>query len=177
MKASSGLESLEKEYANYVVGENAVDNFDEFDLYLYKVTDGIDNYLERAFNQIQTNEKWQRRAKIRNKFPILFAKEGLEEYDYDNMILMEMSNLAIYNLDYFCSIRELANQDNFKELNKLINFLLDYIEKDNEYLELKRKTVDGNIKVDDYDYNLELMNAFVNLKLSKLEKQKQYSRN
>ncbi len=178
MKTSDGLQSLREEYNKYDVGENVIDNYEEFDFYLYRVIRGVDRQLEKAFNQIQENEKWKRRAKIKNKLPFLFPKENLEEFDYDNMLLIEISNLAIYNLDFFHTIRDLSNEDNCQELNRLTNFLLDWFEKHYEYLELKRKTVDGNIEIDEnkYDYDLELINDFANAELSKFEKQKQYSR-
>lgn len=176
MKTSEGLKSLKEEYKKYDVGENKIDSLRDFGEYLSKVVFDVDRYLERAFSQMQANEKWRSRAKIKNLLPILFAKEDIATYDYDDMILMEMSNLAIYNLEFFNTMNELANEENYQELNKLTNFILDYFEKNSEYLALKRKTIDGNIEIDEskHQYNLELINDFVNEKLSGFEKQKQY---
>ena len=70
MKTSDGLQSLREEYNKYDVGENVIDNYEEFDFYLYRVIRGVDRQLEKAFNQIQENEKWKRRAKIKNKLQL-----------------------------------------------------------------------------------------------------------
>lgn len=176
MKTSEGLKSLKEEYIKYNVGENKVDSLNDFMGYLSKVVFDIDKYLEKAFSQMQENAKWRNRAKIKNFLPMFFAKEDTAAYDYDDMLLMEMSNLAIYNLEYFHMMNDLANEENYQELNKLTNFILDYFEKNSEYLELKRKTIDGIIEIDEdkHQYNLELINDFVNDKLSSFEKQKQY---
>lgn len=172
------LKELEKEYNQYQIGENVIDNFEEFYAYLNDVINNVSKNWEDAFNQITENNRWQRISKIRNLLPFLFIQEDTTFYDYDNSILVEASDVFVHNLEYFERMNNIVSRDNFVELNKLLNFLLDYYEENINYLNFKREKLNAQYKgtsivEPEYDYNFELIDKFANKKLSSFEHSKQ----
>ena len=168
------IKELENEYNQYQIGENAIEDYEEFYAYLNSVINNMSRNWEDAFNQISENNKWQKISKIRNLFPFLFVQEDTTFYDYDNNILIEASDVFVHNLEYFERMNEIASRDNFIELNKLLNFLLDHYEESINYLNVKRDKLNAQYKgtsivEPEYDYNFELVDKFANKKISSFE--------
>ena len=101
------LKELEKEYNQYQIGENVIDNFEEFYAYLNDVINNVSKNWEDAFNQITENNRWQRISKIRNLLPFLFIQEDTTFYDYDN----NNYNLTIYDKETFYEIHFINNNN------------------------------------------------------------------
>ena len=174
------IEKLEEEYNNYEVGENSIDDYEEFYAYLGRVIDNVERHWEDAFKQISENNHWKKIGEIRNLFPIFFVKEDTVFYEFDNAILTEASDLLVHNLEYYERIRNVATRSNFLELNKLLNFLLDRYEESMNYLNFKRDKLSADFKGTDivepeYDYNFELVDKFANKHISSFEPEKKYA--
>ena len=172
------FEEIEEQYSNYQVGENAIDDYEDFYAYISRVIDTISKHWEDTFNQISENNRWKKIGDIRNLFPFLFVQEDTTFYDYDNTILVEASDLLVHNLEYYERIRELATRENFIELNKLLNFLLDNYEESINYLNFKRDKLNAEFKgadlvEPDYDYKFKLVDRFANEHISSFEDKKQ----
>ena len=172
------IEELEKEYNQYQIGENAIEDYEEFYAYLTKVINSISQNWEDAFNQISENNRWQKISKVRNLFPFLFVQEDTTFYDYDNSLLIEASDLFVHNLEYCERISYIASRDNFVELNKLLNFLLDHYEESINYLNFKRDALNAQYKgtsivEPEYEYSFKLVDKFANEKISSFENHKQ----
>ena len=117
------IEELENEYNQYQVGNNEVDNYEDFYDSTNMTIESIIDNLSDTFTQTQENNKWKKISTFRNLLPIVSVKEDVSFYDYDNRILLEASDLLVHALEYCERIREVANNDNYLELNKLFNFL------------------------------------------------------
>ena len=175
------IEKLEEEYRNYQVGENHIDDYEEFYAYLSRVIDTVEKNWEDAFKQITENNRWKKIGDIRNLFPVFFVKEDTTFYEFDNAILTEASDLLVHNLEYYERIRNASNRDNFTKLNKLLNFLIDNYEESMNYLNFKRDKLNAEFKgtdivEPDYDYNFKLVDRFANKHISSFERNKKLVR-
>lgn len=169
---------LDKDYQEYEVGENHIDDYEDFYNYMGKVIDDIQGNWADVVKQMTENIRWRKISTIRNLFPIVFVKEDTSFYDYDNEILADASELIVNNLGYYERIRNVSNNDNFQELCKLTNFLLDRYEDNINCLNYKRDEIIAMIKGEkakelDYQYNFQSVDLFAEKHISAFEDKKQ----
>lgn len=173
------VDGLEKDYEEYEIGKNLIDNYSDFEDYMSLVISDTEGIVEDTFKQILENNRWKKISKIRNLFPVVFVKEDIDFYDYDNGILLDASDLLLNNLEYYQRIRDISNESNFLELSKLTNFLIDMYEENIKYLNQRREKLNASyrgieVESKDFDYNSYVVNEFANKHISSFEKQKQY---
>lgn len=175
------IEELENEYNQYQVGNNEVDNYEDFYDSTNMTIESIIDNLSDTFTQTQENNKWKKISTFRNLLPIVSVKEDVSFYDYDNRILLEASDLLVHALEYCERIREVANNDNYLELNKLFNFLLDNYEDNINYLNDVRNNMTAEYVSEEFinsefSRNLLEIHVFADKHISSYEPKKQYIR-
>ena len=170
--------SLEEDYASYDVGDNRVADYEDFYNYMGRLIDDIQGNWEDVVKQMTENIRWRKISTIRNLFPIVFVKEDTDFYDYDNELLTDASELIVNNLGYYERIRNVSNEDNFQELCKLTNFLLDNYEDNINYLNYRRDELIAVTRGEkpkdlDYQYNFHPVDQFAEKHISAFEDKKQ----
>lgn len=170
--------SLEEDYKKYEIGDNSIEDYTDFYNYLGRVVDDIQKNWEDVFKQITENNRWRKISTIRNLLPIIFVKEDVNFYDFDNEILTEASDLLVHNLEYYERIKHASDENNFPELCKLTNFLLDHYEENVSYLNYRRDKLMSLFKGEepvelDYQYSFNAIDEFAEKQISNFESKKQ----
>ena len=120
------INEIEKEYDSYKTESTFVTNYDELISFLLIGIDdtyAIEKECKKEYNQ---NRIWQIDGKIRNFLSFIFESEEVEFYDYDNSIIFSIIELIETYRTYFKKIINVANEDNYKELVKLTDFIAKY---------------------------------------------------
>ena len=164
------IEDLEKQYEEFQIGEKSVTSFDGFNFYIHRVINDVENACDTTITQMEASRKWKKPSKLKSLLPKGFVKEAAEFYDFDNSILLGVSELLINNLEYFIKIRDAASEENFKELNKLTNFLLVTYQNDISYLNAQKESYIGNTLFDlEHENNMKVVDQFAKKHLAPYE--------
>ena len=172
------IKEIEKEYDSYQVESKFVTNYDELISFLLIGIDdtyAIEKECKKEYNQ---NRIWQIDGKIRNFLSFIFESEEVEFYDYDNSIIFSIIELIETYRTYFKKIINVANEDNYKELVKLTDFIAKYYGETIDYYEFERDRLEAAYKGfqmsnSKYENNQKIISEFFNNKIQKYEKNKE----
>lgn len=171
------IEEIEKEYETFQIKSTNIDTLKKFIAFISDGIGTIDEEKRIIATELKTNKKMQLEAKIRNFFFFIFEEEDVDFYDEDNIILDEMLDFILTYEAYFLRIKELAAEDNFSELTRLVDFATKYYNENIDYLENKRDALEYIYKGISY-YNMsqedyrEVFREFIEKKLAEFKTSK-----
>ncbi len=177
------INELKEEYSKY---ERKIDYVKTLEDFLAFITVSIDDLEEQQVDiikEMKLNCKDQLSARIRNFFLSMFQIEEVDYYTEDNGILDEILTHITTYISYYHQLQMVANEENFQELTKLVDFLTDYYNEQNAYFESERDALEFKLKGFSFfdsrnQDNREVINDFFNHKLNEytgekaVEKQK-----
>lgn len=169
-------EQLIKEYKDYQMKSDFVTSLEEFENFIDIGIDDVEEELAVIKKEKRENKRWQIDAKIRNFLFFIFEEEEVEFYDEDNKILEESRSLVNQYKDYFEKIKQLATEENFEKLVKLVDFSADYYNEHIDYLENKRDCLEYyykglNFVNNRYEDNRRVVDEFIQDKIDTIKKE------
>lgn len=135
------IENIEKEYENYFPKKDIVKSLDQLLIYIEIKLDDIDINIKEEIKERRENTIMKLAGKIRNYMNFIFAEEEVDFYDEDNDIISECILLENKYKEYLKRIMNIANEDNFVELVKLIDFSFEYYKEHIGYLNGLRESL------------------------------------
>lgn len=154
------IETIEKEY-------------EEFDnLYEVRSLEDLDAIIEQQIltisedvvlikKEYKSNRKDKFFANIRNKIPIIFEEEEIEFYDEELEYIVKLSCIAEMHVNQLESILLCSDEQNFKELTKLLSFMVYYYQKNSDYIDSQIDSLEYAYKGYSYVNNSEEDNFVV----------------
>ena len=137
MRYLKTVEIIKKEFEDYNTKTDFIHSLDDFKTYVEMgILDNYENMITLK-KEKQANKRLKIIDKIRNFITFNFYDETAF-YDEDNEILDCCLTLIEKQNDYFLTILEIANDNNFKELLKLMDFSVEYYNKHLDYFEMRR---------------------------------------
>ena len=140
------LEEVKEEYKEYETQSTFVNTLEDFISFLDVGIDESDVGVSDFTTEIHENKKWQIAAFFRNMFPFIFEEEDISFYDYDNELLLQGVALAENQKKYFEIMKQIATEENYKELLKLTDFTTDYYNNHIGFIESGRDILEMNFK-------------------------------
>lgn len=140
------ISSIEKEYISFIPKNIEKISLDLVSYYIDIAIDEIEDDIKDVDKEIKLNNREKICASIRNFFALLRTLEEVDYYDEDNKLLQELVILDNIYIRYFCMIRNVLNKENFKELFKLLSFLLKHYESNYNFIESKRELLEYSYK-------------------------------
>ena len=140
------IDEIKKEYEGFQIKSDFVTSKDELIAFL---SVGIDDTydIEKDNNkEIKLNKIAEIEARIRNIFFFIFEEEEVDFYAEDNSILSECNKLVYYYRSLYERIIELATDDNYLELLKLVDFATEYYNSHIDYFDYQRDKLETILK-------------------------------
>lgn len=167
------LEEVKEEYKEYETQSTFVNTLEDFIAFLDVGIDESDVGVADFTTEIHENKKWQVAAFFRNMFPFIFEEEDISFYDYDNELLLQGVALAGNQRTYFETMKNIATEENYKELLRLADFSTDYYNNHISYIETQRDVLEMNFKGynmsnSKYKDNRDVFHAFFMEKINEL---------
>lgn len=136
------LQEIEKKYEEYQTPTKEVRNLEDFLAYLEVGLDDTVEYEKDYRKELRENKRWKIEAMVRNFFFFIFAEEEIELYDEDNDIIQDCIEYIRMFREYYERIRDLATEDNFGELLRLVDFSTEYYSSQMDYYEYLRDSLE-----------------------------------
>lgn len=174
------IDKIEEEYKSFETkNESEVSNVNDFCSYAFTGICETKDIIKDYNRELRENKRWQLAGKIRNFFNFIFQEEEVEFYDYDNKILEDAIILTKQYAEIYKRLIVLADDDNYMELLKLIDFASIYYDSNIEYFEYLRDCLEMNLKGysmcnSRYSDTREEFGKFVDKKISEYEDEKVY---
>ncbi len=168
------VEELEKEYEGFKQKTKTVTNLEEFLSYI-DLDIGEYEYATKAFKkELRENALWRLEAKIRNFFFFIFAEEDVELYDLDDAVVIDCITLTEEMADFFKRLHNIAKEDNYKELIRLVDYADELYDAQRDYYDYERDrieiTAQGIYMINSrYENNRTSLIEFLNKKVTELE--------
>lgn len=166
---------IEKEYESFEAKTKTITSLEDFLAFSDINIDDIDDYLKSCRVEIRANK----RAKVINEiknfiFFVFLEPEDSALYTEDNELIEEMISLGEEHRGYFVRMQNVASEDNYQELGRLVDFTCAYFQKENDYYDFLRERLEmsflgihlHNTKYDDVRTAFD---AFMNKKISMME--------
>ena len=136
------VEDIKEEYKEYIIKTDYVNTLEDFIAFLDSGIDDIDDDIKYYATLLHQNKKWYAAAFIRNLFPMFFEEEDIEFYDYDNDFLEQAIKLSYNQKAYYQALKEIARENNYKELLRLKDFAFDYYNIHKDFIETAREIIE-----------------------------------
>lgn len=167
------MEEIEKLYNEYVVSG---DTYKKIRNQLLLILN-----IELVFKSIERHERQLARKVRKNNLVERFFPERKGVLDAENSIYFEMMELMDENLDYFIAITREIDSENYKELTKLVDFLITHFVGNLLYYEAQIEGIYQALKgvnfIDNSKQNTrEGIKAFVGKKVEEIKVQKQLAK-
>lgn len=171
------VEDLDSEYEQFEIKSDFVVTYKDFIAFMYlglEETYSIEKDYKKEMRKLKRDEI---KAKILN---LLFQDSEIDFYKYDENIILELTDMLYKYREFYEKILTISNEDNFKELVKLVDFLSKYYNDHINYYECKRDKLEMylkriNMSNSKYEDNREALYEFVNKKINLFDKEKVYS--
>ena len=136
------IEELEEEYKNFNIKSDFIQTKEDFILFLLIGVE--DTYeLEKDNNkEIKANKlaKWD--AKVTALLMFNDASDEIEFLDEDNNILLEINKMVEDYRNMYIQIGSITNEDNYKELLKLVDFCTEYYNQHIDFFDSERDSLE-----------------------------------
>ena len=172
------IKEIEEEYESYEIKTDVVTSLDEFLSFIEIGIDDTDEYKKSYEKEIRDNNREKLLTKIQNFFYFIAISTGVDFYDRDNEILTDCISYTILFKRFYERIRGIANEDNFLELTRLVDFSCDYYYDQTDYYDYLRNSLELCSRgISMFDPNKkdsrESFTAFMDQKIKEFEKQVQ----
>ena len=172
------IEDLENEYNHFETISDFVETYKDFIAFMYiglEETYSIEKDYKKEMKKLKREEFI---AKIVNVF---FHDSEIDFYMYDENIILELTDMLYKHRGFYEKILTISNEDNYKELVKLVDFLSKYYNEHINYFECKRDKLEMYLKRinmvnSKYDDNREVLYEFADKKINIFDKEKVYSK-
>lgn len=164
------MDNIEQLYQEYVVPE---DTFKKIRNQFFLVLN-----IEMTFKHIQKAERELAKRIRRNQMIEKIFASKKEILDAENSVYLKMIELIEENLDYFIAITREVDANNYRELTKLMDFIITHFTGNLLYYEAQREGIHQALKgiqfIDNSKQNTrEAIKAFFEKKVAELKVQKQ----
>lgn len=132
------LEEIVDQYKNYKTSIE-IDNFKDFYSHLRSYQEELKESIKTYKKELRENKQMYLEAKIRNFFFFIFQEEETSFYYYDDAIVKEIIKEMKIQYENISDIMLLANESNYKDLLKLVEFLMMHYDNNIDFLENERK--------------------------------------
>lgn len=146
MKTNKTKEDIKKEYIDFPIQTDVVDSLDEFLTFIEIGIDDTKEYERDYEKELKENKWWKLDAMIRNFFFFIFEQEEVELYDEDSEVLKSCIEVTRKYREFYERIQSIATEENFKELVRLVDFSCEYYEKQMDYYDYLRDSLDLNAR-------------------------------
>lgn len=154
------IEEIEKEYEEFD-GLYKTERLEE----LHAIIEQQILTMTEDANLIRKEYKNNRRdkffASIRNKFPIIFEEEEIDYYDDEIEFIVKQTCIADMLINQMQAILLYADETNFKELTKLLSFMVLYYQKNSDYIDSQIDALEFKYKGFGYINNREEDNFMI----------------
>ena len=171
------IEEIEEEYRNFKLKSDFVKSKEDFILFLLIGME--DTYVLEEDNnrEIRINNRNKLDAKIR-KF-LFFSDDNSEVdfFDQDNNILLEINKMVEDYRNMYAIMTEIVDEDNYKELVKLVDFCTEYYNYHIDFFDSERDSLEMAMKGicmynPKYSDNRDVVKEFVENKMREFDKDK-----
>ena len=164
------MEDMEQLYQEYVLPE---DTFKKIRNQFFLVLN-----IEMTFRHVQKHERELAKRIRRNQIVEKIFSGRKEVLDAENSIYLKMIELMEENLDYFIAITREVDANNYRELTKLMDFIITHFTGNLLYYEAQREGIYQALKgiqfIDNSKQNTrEAIKSFFEKKVDELKVQKQ----
>lgn len=136
------VDNIKEEYKEYQTQSTFVNTLEDFIAFLDIGIGDTDDDIRNYATLLHQNKKWCVEAFVRNLFPMFFEEKNIEFYDYDNELLEQGIQLSYTQKAYYQALKEIAKENNYKELLRLMDFSFDYYNIHKDYIETAREIVE-----------------------------------
>lgn len=137
---------LEKEYKGFTIKSTYINNVDSCLEFIEDMKHDIEGCKYITRKEIKENKRWKLEVKIRNYFLAIFGEQEIDVYDEDTSILNEILQIDEEYLEFYKKVIYLINENNFKELLKLVEFANMYYEIHIDLLERQREMIELELR-------------------------------
>ena len=170
------ISELEKEYSSFKPTSTHITNLKAFLAFIEVGIDDTYDIEKEVKKEIKSNKKWLLETKLINFALFQSSSEETAFIEADNENLLEQIKLVMQYREFYMRMFLVSEEDNIKELVKLVDFAslyygkhIDYFEYERDQLEMLLKGISLlNTKHED---NREVVGQFIDQKLSILEEQ------
>ncbi len=176
------INELEQEYSKYTRKSNYVKTLEDFLIFINIGIDSLEEQQNDSLTEIKLNCKDQLAARIRNFFLFMFQIEEVAYYTEDNQVIEEIISYVNTYIGYYKQLMEIANEENFLELTRLVDFLSDRYNEQMDYFESRRDALEFKVKGFTFtdnstEDNSEVVADFFNSKLNEYRSKKAVEKN
>lgn len=139
------LEEIVDQYKNYKTSIE-IDNFKDFYSHLRSYQEELKESIKTYKKELKENKQMHLEAKIRNFFFFIFQEEETSFYYYDDAIIKEIIKEMKLQYENISDIMLLANESNYKDLLKLVEFLMMHYDNNIDFLENERKNLELSLE-------------------------------
>ena len=136
------IEEVEKEYETYEIKSDFVTSLEEFQSFIEIGIDDTEESIADTLKEIKLNNRAKLEIAIKNLFLSPFGMKMEDICDEDNDILKKVAAYTASYREFFEKILELADEGNFKELLKLVDFSTEYYNQQISYYESQRDALE-----------------------------------
>jgi len=165
------IEEIEKEYEEYKIKSDFVTDLEGFQAFMIIGIDDTDESIADTLKEIKLNNRVKLETAIKNFFLAPFGMRTEDLCDEDNDILRKVAAYTASYREFFERILELADESNFKELLRLVDFSTEYYNEQMSYYESQRDALEYSAKGinffnSKYSDEREVFQKFMDKKLS-----------
>ena len=168
------IEDLENEFNHFEIISDFVVSYKDFIAFMYlglEETYSIEKDYKKEMKKLKMGEF---KAKVLN---VLFQDSETEFYKYDENIILELTDMLYKYREFYEKIVTISNEDNYKELVKLVDFLSKYYNEHINYFECKRDKLEMYLKRismsnSKYEDNRDVLYEFADKKINIFDKEK-----
>ena len=171
------LEEIEEEYKNFQLKSDFIKSGEDLSLFLLVGVEDTYAIEDDNNKEIRANNRNKTLAKV-GQF-LLFSDDNsdVDFFEQDNEILFEINKLTEDYRNMYLRIIDLATDDNYSELTKLVDFCTEYYNYHIDYFESERDALEMYMKGicmcnPKYSDNRTVINEFVDKKLRVYDKGK-----
>lgn len=123
-----------------------IDNLkDFFSLLTYYQKDLLKS-IKLYKKELSENRKMYLEAKVRNFFFFIFQEEEASFYYYDDALIKEIIREMQFQYENISDIMLFANELNYQELSKLVDFMMMHYDNNIDFLENERKRLELSLE-------------------------------
>lgn len=165
------IEEIEKEYEQFELKSEYVTSLEEFQTFIEIGIDDTEESIADTLKEIKANNRAGLEASIMNFFLKIVGTEIVGLYSEDNEILREIIAYITSYRELFERVLALADENNFKELVRFLDFAVEYYNQQMSYFESRRDALEYaakgiNFYNRKYSDEREVFQEFIEKKLS-----------
>ncbi len=136
------LEEVKEQYRCFEARNKFLKTLEDLSFMLDIKIDDLEEMLPIIRKTITANKRDKVGDSIRNIFALFLGLSDLEYYDEDNKLLEQANDLTLKWIEYYRILKNASDEVQVPELIRLMDFTSDYYDKNYDYLESRRKSLE-----------------------------------